>query len=89
MVACQAAHAAGESLRDGPAPSDTHVVALVAESSADLEACSRSLTEAGIHHVLITEPDEPYFGAATALGIEPTKDRDRVRPHVAHFKVLR
>lgn len=87
-LACQAAHAAGESCFDGPAPGDTHVCALVAETSADLVLLSLVLVEAGIKHVLINEPDEPYNGAATAVGIAP-QDREVVRPFVAQFKVLR
>lgn len=88
VLAVQAAHAAGESVRGGPAPGNTHVCALVAETSADLEALAGRLAAAGIHYVLIREPDEPYNGAAVALGIEPM-ERERVRPLVADFKVLR
>lgn len=88
VTAVQAAHAAGESLRGGPATGDTHVVALVAETSAELEALAARLHAASIHYVLIREPDEPYNGAAVALGVEPM-DRDAVRPHVAAFKVFR
>lgn len=88
VIACQAAHAAGESLR-APAASDTHVVALVAEKSHDLVALSLTLREAGIHHALICEPDEPYNGSAVAVGIEPLEDRERVKPLVARFKLFR
>lgn len=88
VTACQAAHAAGESVRGGPAPGDTHVVALIAETSADLEALAGRLRGAGLHYVLIREPDEPYNGAAVALGIEPM-DREKVRPFVADFKVFK
>lgn len=89
VAAVQAAHAAGESAFDGPVRGDTHVVALVADKSDDLEALAGRLAGAGLRYVLIREPDEPYNGAAVALGIEPTEDRDRVRPHVASFKVFR
>lgn len=88
VTAVQAAHAAGESVFAGPARGDTHVVALVAEKSEDLEALAGRLAGAGIRYVLIREPDEPYRGAAVALGIEP-QDREHVRPHVADFKVFR
>ena len=87
VTACQAAHAAGESVRT-TAPADTHVVALVADTSADLEALAARLADAGVRYVLIREPDEPYNGAAVALGTEPG-DREMVRPLVAHFKVFR
>lgn len=71
-----------------PVSPDTVVVALVAERSEDLEHLGARLLQAGIQHVVIREPEEPYRGAATAVGIEPT-DRDRVRPLVTEFKVLR
>lgn len=71
VLVCQAAHAAGEAIRVTPVPSNTRVCALVADKSEELEALSEQLSAAGIHHVLIREPDAPYFGAATALGSEP------------------
>lgn len=89
VLACQAAHAAGESIRMAPVSDQTRVVALVAEKSEDLERLHEQLSAAGIHHVIVHEPDEPYFGAATAVGIEPMVDREAVRPFVAAFKVLR
>lgn len=88
VLACQAIHAATECLRELPVRNDTHLGVLVAEKAEDLEQLSARLTEAGIHHVLIREPDPPYHGAPTAVGIEP-QDRDAVRAHVAHFKALR
>lgn len=88
VAACQAAHAAAESVRTLPVHPETSVCALMAESSADLEDLARVLTEHGIQHVLIREPDPPYSGAATAVGIEP-QDRSAVRDFVSHFKVFR
>lgn len=89
VLACQAAHAAGESIRHAPISGETHVVALVAEKATDLEALHEALEKAGIHHVIVREPDPPYHGSATAVGIEPMVDREAVRPYVKHFKVLR
>lgn len=88
VLVCQAIHAATECIRTAPVSNQTHVVALVAETSAELEALALRLAGAGIHHVLIREPDPPYNGAATAVGVEP-QDRDAVRPLMAAFKVLR
>lgn len=88
IVAVQAAHAAGESCFDGPAPKETRVVALVAESAQDLIELAGRLQEAGIPHALICEPDEPYYGSATAVGVSPC-ERDRIRPFVEQFKILR
>lgn len=89
VCAVQAAHAGGESVLGVPATGDTRVVALMAERSEDLESLSVTLTDAGIHHAVIREPDAPYNGAAVAVGVVPVIDRQVVRPHVAHFKVLR
>lgn len=89
VLACQVAHAAGESIRVAPISDQTHVVALVAEKADELEALHEELTKAGIHHVIVREPDPPYFGSATVVGIEPTVDREAVRPFVKAFKVLR
>ncbi len=88
ITACQAIHAATESMRTAPAPPDTHVVLLEAKDGDELVALSEKLTAAGVHHVLIREPDPPYNGAATAVGVEP-QDRDAIRPFMAGFKVLR
>lgn len=71
-----------------PVSGETHVVVLQAETSDQLEAVAARLRDSRVHHVLIREPDEPYRGAAVALGVEPT-DRERVRLHVADLKVFR
>lgn len=88
VLACQAAHAAGESIRSLPVSPETVVCALVADKSEDLEQLAVRLNAAGIEHVIIREPDAPYNGAATAVGISPT-DRELVRAHVAGFRVFR
>ena len=91
VYACQAAHAAGESIlqphANGYDPSEIHVVVLVAKSSADLEALS--LAAGTMPHVVIRETDPPYNGVATAVGFAPTCDRDSIRQLVGGFKVLR
>jgi hypothetical protein len=71
-----------------PVPEGTHVVLLVADSSAELLELSEELKRANIHHVLVREPDPPYSGAPTALGVEPM-DRERVRPFMRKFGVLK
>lgn len=88
-LACQAIHAATEVLRELPVPKDTHVVLLQAEDGEQLEELATNLSFSGIHHVLIREPAPPFNGAATALAIEPTEDRERVRPFFAGLKVIR
>ena len=92
VCAVQAAHAAGEAIRSAPIPATTVVCALMAETSDQLEEFAAVLTDLKIHHVVIREPDPPYFGAATAIGVEPLEDatalsllRNWTRP----FKLLR
>jgi len=89
VIAVHAAHAAGESCFDGPAPSDTRVVALVAKDSDELKALADDLTKAGIRHVLMLETDGIRAGQATALGTMPSMDRERVKPFFAPFRMLR
>ena len=93
VYACQAAHAAGESILqphpNGYDPSEIHVVVLVAKSSDDLESLGMVLRTLDVPHVVIRETDPPYNGVATAVGIAPTCDRDSVKQLVAGFKVLR
>lgn len=88
VAAVQAAHAAGESIRNAPISNETTVVALVAETSEDIVKLGAELELAGIHHVIVREPDIPYQGAATALGTEPMP-REKVSSLLSGFKVLR
>lgn len=67
----QAVHAAGESAAGREVPADTHAVVLAARDEAELLAVSAGLEAAGFWHALVREPDEPYSGAATAIGIPP------------------
>lgn len=89
VIAVHAAHAAGEACFDGPAPGDTRVVALVANSSDELRAVAEELTAAGLRHALIVETDGLRAGQATALGLPPVYDRATVRKYLDRFKVLR
>ena len=92
VLACQASHAAGESVllehkRDYD-PSQIHIVMLVAKDSQALEDLGTTLLCNGVPHVVIREPDEPYRGCATAVGVAPTIDREAIRIFFAAFKVL-
>lgn len=88
-VACaQAIHAATEAIQALPVDPETHVVVLVAEKSEDLERIAAELDLAGIVAAVIREPDAPYFGAATAVGVEPM-NRDVIKPLLAGFSILR
>lgn len=87
IAAAQAAHAAAESIQTLPVPADTFVCVLRADTSEEIEKLSTVLRDADIFHTVIREPDEPYNGAAVALGVEPT-ERERVRSFLAHLKVF-
>lgn len=81
----QSVHAAGES---GPATSGTHAVVLAAPSEASLLALHERLSYFQIPHVLIREPDAPYFNAATALGIPP-QARGPLRRYLKELRLCR
>lgn len=67
----QTTHAAGESAAGREVPHDTHAVVLAARGEQELLAVHAELEAAGIWHTLVREPDAPYCGAATAIGIPP------------------
>lgn len=69
-LAAQLVHAAGET-SPGNLPDDTHAVVLAVDHEQDLVDLATRLERAGIAHKLIREPDAPFNGAATALGVAP------------------
>lgn len=88
VMMAQSIHAAGESaLR--PIPEGTHAYALEVDDEGQLRALSDRLRAGGVPHVLITEPDSPWDGQAMAIGCVPTADRDRVRRHTSHLRLVR
>lgn len=88
-AACaQTAHAAAGALTSLPAPPDTSVVILIAETSGEIEAIAREAAIAGLHGVIVREPDEPYNGSACAFGLDIV-ERDSARNLFAKHKVFR
>ncbi len=88
VMAAQIIHAAGESaLR--PIPEGTHAYALEVDNEDQLRAMSDRLRAGGVPHVLVVEPDAPYHGQAMAIGCIPTVDRERVRRHTSHLRLVR
>ena len=86
----QTIHAAGQSAQlpaASPASPPTTAVALAALPD-ELAALARALAAAGIHHVLVHEPDFPWRGALMAIGVVPSS-RALVRPLVAHLPLVR
>ena len=87
-LAAQLTHAAGES-SPGNLPPNTHVVVLAAPNEGKLLRAHRRLSDRDIPHVLIREPDAPFNGEATAIGVYPIKDRRPVRRAFAGLKLLK
>lgn len=88
VAAVQAAHAASEAIQSLPVPPDTHVCVLVANSQDVIRDAAVRLEFAGLRIAKVIEPDPPYNGAITAIGVEIT-DRERVQPILANLKPLR
>lgn len=90
VLASQVWHAARECrpAGAGPAENTERVCVLEARSSEDLVALSEVLARENVHHVLLREPDAPWNGAATAIGIDVC-DREKVKPLVAQFPLLK
>lgn len=66
-----------------------YAVVLAAADEAQLEWAARQLDQANIPHVVIREPDPPYCGAATAIGVLPVEDRRGARRALRKLKLLR
>lgn len=87
IQAAQIAHAAGES-SPGKLPSGTHVVVLACKNERELNAASAKLSNSGLRHVRIEEPDAPYNGALMAIGFEPAS-KEVMRRHLSSLPLLR
>lgn len=85
--AAQIVHAAGES-SPGNLNSGTNAVVLGVDSEAALYLLQRQLARAGVPHVAVTEPDTPWDGALTAIGIVPLADRSIVKPILSKLPLL-
>lgn len=71
-------HAAGES-SPGEIPEGTNAVVLSVPDEPSLLAIESKLRRAAVGHITIREPDAPWDGAATAIGLVPVADRSRVK----------
>lgn len=85
--AAQICHAAGESVSFN-LPPNTNAVVLGVESEDELCDIGRRLVQAGIRHVPIYEPDPPYYGQHTAIGIVPVEDRSVVKKIIGKLPLL-
>lgn len=67
----QVVHAAGESALGGAVPDGTNAVVLEARDEAHLREIFAKLDARRLSPFLICEPDAPYHGQATAIGLPP------------------
>ena len=81
-------HAAGET-SPGNLDSGTYAIVLAAEDESHLIRIANELRNAVIPFKLIREPDPPYNGAATAIGLWPTKDRKAVSRVLGNLTLFR
>ena len=89
----QLLHAAGRSVQYQLGEDDnTHAVALHAPDEEALLRLSYTLDRESprpIPHVLIREPDAPYNGSVTAIGICPQIRDQRLRKLLSKFPLIR
>jgi len=74
---------------NGSVPPHTHAVVLSVKNENKLREISKLLEKQEIKHVLIEEVDRPFTGQATAIGIEPTRDRNKIRKYLSSLPLLR
>ncbi len=84
----QTIHAAGESA-DGPMPSGTYAVALAVSNEDELRTLSIKLWEDQIPHKVIVETDGLFAGQAMTLGVWPTSERDKIKRHTKHLRLVK
>jgi len=90
MMVAQTVHAAGESARLAPElPDNTHAVVLSVPDEVSLLEIEAELLQAGIPHKTIREPDSPYGGAATCLGIMPMSRSKPLRKLLGGLPLLK
>lgn len=84
----QIVHATGESLAETH-PEGTYAIVLAVPDIRGLLDVRHALEAAGIPHKLICEPDSPWNGAPTAIGVQPTRDRRAVRKVLGRLPLLK
>lgn len=86
-MAAQIVHAAGES-SPGDLEPGTNAVVLSVPDEASLLALEHKLRCGLVGHAAIREPDAPWNGALTAIGLVPVEDRKSVKPILAGLPLL-
>ncbi len=87
FLAAQVVHAAGES-SPGNLPHATNAVVLAVPDESTLREYQARLERAGVPHVPIHEPDAPWNGQLTAIGLVPVADRAPLRPLLSSLPLL-
>ncbi len=89
QVAAQLVHAAGESARLAAVlPPNTHAVVLQVPDEVTLLEFELTLLKGGYSISSIREPDAPFNGQITAIGIEP-QVRNKLRKILGNLPLLR
>ena len=86
FLAAQVVHAAGES-SPGNLPPHTNAIVLAVADEEELLAVALQLVREGIAHVAVREPDPPYHGALTAIGLAPVADRKAVKRVLSRLRL--
>jgi len=87
FLAAQVVHAAGES-SCGNLPPNTNAVVLAVPDESALTQLAERLYHAGIPHIAIREPDPPWCGAMTAIGLKPIADRRMIKKVLGRLPLL-
>ena len=83
----QTMHATGETATPLPI-SGTHAVCLAAKDEEDLLRVANRLDRRKVPYKLIREPDAPYNGEATAIGLYPVQDRKPIRRALSRLPLV-
>ena len=87
-LVAQVVHAVGESLA-APHPEGTYAIVLAVPDISGLLDVRDALEAAGLPYRLICEPDAPFNGAPTAIGLEPSRDRRTIRKVLGRLPLLK
>ena len=87
QIAAQLVHAAGETATPLPV-TGTHAVVLSLKNEEQLFLVAEKLSSRRIPYKVIYEPDSPFNGEATAIGLYPTKDRKQIRRALSRLSLL-
>jgi len=86
-IAAQLVHAAGETADPLP-KTGTHAVVLSASDEEELCKVADKLSARRIPFKIIYEPDAPFNGEATAIGVYPVLDRTKLRKALSRLPLL-